>query len=192
MLVYSVVNCSVVSNSLQPVRLLCLWTSPGKNIGVGCHALLPEIFSTQGLNPGLPNCRRNLYCLSHQGSLRIYEPLEAGYTGETALIHRFFTFSSTVCVCVCVCVCACARGHSGAPTLCGPMDYGPPGSSAQGTLQARMPEWVAISLSRGSSRPRDQSRVSYMSCSGSRILYLERLDLNSSSRKYSVYSMAQN
>ena len=104
MLVYSV-NCSVVSNSLQPVRVLCLWTSPGKNIGVGCHALLPEIFSTQGLNPGLPNCRRNLYCLSHQGSLRIYEPLEAGYTGETALIHRFFTFSSTVCVCVCVCVC---------------------------------------------------------------------------------------
>ena len=114
MLVYSVVNCSVVSNSLQPVRLLCLWTSPGKNIGVGCHALLPEIFSTQGLNPGLPNCRRNLYCLSHQGSLRIYEPLEAGYTGETALIHRFFTFSSTVCVCVCVCARVCTQ----VPQLC--------------------------------------------------------------------------
>ena len=25
---------------LQPARLLCPWTSPGKNTGVGCHALL--------------------------------------------------------------------------------------------------------------------------------------------------------
>ena len=27
--------------------------SPGKNIGVGCHALLQGLFPTQGLNPGL-------------------------------------------------------------------------------------------------------------------------------------------
>ena len=27
--------------------------SPGKNIGVGCHALPQGIFPTQGLNPGL-------------------------------------------------------------------------------------------------------------------------------------------
>ena len=27
---------------------------PGKNTGVGCHALLQGIFPTQGLNPGLP------------------------------------------------------------------------------------------------------------------------------------------
>ena len=31
--------------------------SPGKNTGVGCHALLQGIFPTQGLNPGLPHCR---------------------------------------------------------------------------------------------------------------------------------------
>ena len=30
--------------------LLCPWDSPGKNIGVGCHALLQGIFLTQGLN----------------------------------------------------------------------------------------------------------------------------------------------
>ena len=41
---------------------------PGKNTGVGCHALLQEIFPTQGSNPGLLHCRRILYCLSHQGS----------------------------------------------------------------------------------------------------------------------------
>ena len=40
---------------------------PGKSPGVGCHALLQEIFPTQGSNPGLPHCRRILYCLSHQG-----------------------------------------------------------------------------------------------------------------------------
>ena len=31
--------------------------SPGKNTGVGCHALLQGIFPTQGTNPGLPHCR---------------------------------------------------------------------------------------------------------------------------------------
>ena len=30
--------------------------SPGKNTGVGCHALLQGIFPTQGLIPGLPHC----------------------------------------------------------------------------------------------------------------------------------------
>ena len=47
--------------------------SPGKNTGVGCHALLQGIFPTQGSNPGLPHCRWSLYCLSHQGSQRILE-----------------------------------------------------------------------------------------------------------------------
>ena len=43
--------------------------SPGKNTGMGGHALPQGIFSTQGLNPGLPHCRWILYQLSHQGSL---------------------------------------------------------------------------------------------------------------------------
>ena len=42
--------------------------SPGKNTGVGCHALLQGIFLTQGSNPGLPHCRCVLYHLSHQGN----------------------------------------------------------------------------------------------------------------------------
>ena len=41
-----------------------------------------------------------------------------------------------------------------------PMDCSPPGSSLHGILQARILEWVAISFSRGSSRPRDQTQVS--------------------------------
>ena len=31
-------------------RLLCPWDFPGKNTGVGCHFLLPEIFPTQRSN----------------------------------------------------------------------------------------------------------------------------------------------
>ena len=46
------------------------------------------------------------------------------------------------------------------PTLCDPMDCSPPGSSVHGILQARILEWVAISFSRGSSQPRDQTQVS--------------------------------
>ena len=46
------------------------------------------------------------------------------------------------------------------PTLCNPMDCSPPGSSVQGILQARILEWVAISFSKESSQPRDQSWVS--------------------------------
>ena len=45
-------------------------------------------------------------------------------------------------------------------TLGNPMDCSPPGSSVHGILQARILEWVAISVSRGSSHPRDQTQVS--------------------------------
>ena len=46
------------------------------------------------------------------------------------------------------------------PTLCDPMYYSPPGFSVHGILQARMLEWVAISFSRGSSGPKNQTQVS--------------------------------
>ena len=39
-------------------------------------------------------------------------------------------------------------------TLCSPMDHSPPGSSVRGILQARILEWVVMSSSRGSPRPR--------------------------------------
>ena len=49
-------------------------------------------------------------------------------------------------------------------TLCDPMDHSPSGSSVHGILQARIPEWVIVPSSRGSSRARDRTRVSYISC----------------------------
>ena len=46
------------------------------------------------------------------------------------------------------------------PTLCDPMDCSLPDSSVHGISQARILEWVAISSSRGSSQPRDQTHIS--------------------------------
>ena len=45
-------------------------------------------------------------------------------------------------------------------TLCDPMDCSLSGSSVHGILQARIVEWVAMPSSRGSSWPRDRTRVS--------------------------------
>ena len=42
-------------------------------------------------------------------------------------------------------------------TLCDPMDCSLPGSSVRGIFQAIVLEWIAISFSRGSSRPRDRT-----------------------------------
>ena len=55
-------NCSLPGSSVHG-------NSPGKNAGVGCHALLQGIFPIQGSNLDLPHFRQILYHLSHQGSL---------------------------------------------------------------------------------------------------------------------------
>ena len=49
--------------------------------------------------------------------------------------------------------------------------WSPPGSSVHGILQARILEWVAMPSSRGSSLPRDQTRISFVPCIGRWVLY---------------------
>ena len=56
-------------------------------------------------------------------------------------------------------------------TLHDPMDHSPSGSSVHGILQARILEWVAMPFSRGSSRPRGWTCISYVSCIGRWVLY---------------------
>ena len=58
--------------------------SPGKNTGVGCHALLQGTFPTQGSNPGLPHCRQILYCLSQCGGCYIFGNISCVFTVERA------------------------------------------------------------------------------------------------------------
>ena len=57
---------------------------------------------------------------------------------------------------------------SSSPILCDLVDHSTPGSSVHEIYQARIQEWFAISFSRVSSCPRDQTRIS---CIGRRVLY---------------------
>ena len=90
--------------------------------------------------------------------------------------HRFFSY------CVCVCSVIPKRCQQGPPrhtqsvdklclTLCDLMDSSQPGSSVHGIFQARILGWVAISYSRGSSWPRNQTHISCISCNDRQIFY---------------------
>ena len=56
----------------------------------------------------------------------------------------------------------CANLLQWCPTLCSPVDCSLPGSSVHGIFQAWILEWVVISFFKGSSQPRDQTRVSFI------------------------------
>ena len=102
---------------------------------MGCHALLQEIFPTQGSN-------LHLLCLLHRqvGSLPLAPGV--GRIGERCFCFCFLisTYSAT------------SESESETEvaqsclTLCDPMGCSPPGSSVHGILQARILEWVATSL----------------------------------------------
>ena len=61
-------------------------------------------------------------------------------------------------------LCARAQSLQSCLTLCDPMDHYPPDSSVHGIFQLRIPEWVATPSSRGSSRLRDRTHISCISC----------------------------
>ena len=67
-------------------------------------------------------------------------------------------------------LCLCFVAQS-CPSLCNPLLSSPPGSSVHGIFQARLLEWLALLLSRGSSQSRDGTHVSFISCTGRWILY---------------------
>ena len=72
-------------------------------------------------------------------------------------------FSCTVCI--------RAKSFQSCPPLCDLMDCSPPGSTVHGILQARILGRAAMPSSRGSSQPRDWTRVSYVFCIGGWVLY---------------------
>ena len=54
----SVKSDSATLWTIEPTKLFCPWDSPGKDPGIGCHALFKVIFPMQGSNP-------HLLCLLH-------------------------------------------------------------------------------------------------------------------------------
>ena len=85
--------CAQSCPTLRPHGLLC-----------PCQALLQGIFLTQGSSPGLPHCRRILYCLGRQGSppggsnwqtLRGIKYMCAVYEGPERITHAFSNLTSS-------------------------------------------------------------------------------------------------
>ena len=74
--------------TIEPTRLLCPWNSPGMHTGMSSHSLLQGIFPTQGLNPGVLQCRQILHHLSHQGSPD---------TLFTSVVKQFLKICNKVC-----------------------------------------------------------------------------------------------
>ena len=75
--------------------------------------------------------RQHLICFSIEKPLRSIPVLTA---------HHSLRTRSTAAA-------AAAKSLQSCPTLCDPIDGSPPGSPVPGILQARTPEWVAISFS---------------------------------------------
>jgi len=91
------------------------------------------------------------------------------------------------CFCICLFLCfLCLRRHTkkycqraclhakslqSCPTLCDPIGHSLPGFSVHEILQEWILEWVAMPSSKGSSRPRDQTHISYVFCIGRQVLY---------------------
>ena len=94
--------CNSMDWSWQPTRLLYPWNFPGKNTGVGCHALLQGLFPIQGLNPGLSHCRWILYHLSHEGSANYQRNTNKNYnevslhTGQSGHHQKVYKCGSVV------------------------------------------------------------------------------------------------
>ena len=84
-------------------------------------------------------------CWSKYGENRLEVP-----KGNSVLDMFFGAFVGHVCV------------WSVVSDSCELVDCSLPGFSVLGILQARIPEWVDISSSRGSSRPRDQTHIFYI------------------------------
>ena len=134
---------------LQPARLLCTWDSPGKNTGVDCHALFQGIFLIQGLNPCL------LFLLRWQLDFFFFFFFTTSTTLK-ALVIMYIMITSYVYILQNdhrskpsshpSDSLAATKSLQSCPTLCNPIGDSPPGSPIPGSLQARTPEWVAISF----------------------------------------------
>ena len=111
---------------------------------MGCHALLQGIFQTQGLNPGLPHCRRPSEPPGkpkHAGvsSLCLFQEIFPTQELNGGLLHRKWGSLPAELPekSIHIAAAAAAKSLQSRPTLCDPIDGSPPGSPVPGVLQAR-------------------------------------------------------
>ena len=162
---------SVRPHRWQPTRLPRPWDSPGKNTGVGCYFLLQcmKVKSESEVAQSCLTLRDPMDCSPPGSSLRPW-----GFPGRNTgvgcycllrIIIILIFKSSRPCIhrlrpWSCNLIESESEVAQSCPTFCEPTDCSLPGSSVHGIFQARMLEWVAISFSRRSSRPRDWTWVS--------------------------------
>ena len=99
--------------------------------------------------------------------------------GHKHSLHVCLYLYIYICVCVCVCVCVCLSVyvsvcmcvHLFVSNSLQPQELQLPCFSVYGTFQARILEQVAISFSRGSSWPKDQTCASCVYYIGRQVLY---------------------
>ena len=140
----------------QPIRLPHPLDSPGKNTGVVCNFLLQcmKVKSKSEVAQSCLTLSDPMDC-SQPGTLLHLKYLidKSGYIHMYWGVRFWHNYWSEV---------KWNEVAQSCPTLCDPMDCGLPGSTVHGGFQARILEWVAISFSRRSSRPRDWTRVSHI------------------------------
>ena len=78
----------------------------------------------------------------------------------------------------------CAKLLQSCPTLCDLWTVAPQAPLSVETVQTRILEWVAKPSSRESSRPRDRTRISYISCIGFSTLQKSNENLVWESERY--------
>ena len=104
------------------------------------------------LDPSLLSCYHNYYS-SYNTSLYLLETLPLAFLLFLLLLFLFLLEATHWNDNPCFVAHSCL-------TLCNPMDHSPQGSSVHWIFQARILEWVAISFSRGSCWPMDQTCIS--------------------------------
>ena len=115
------------------------------------HSKLVDVFSSNVVDI-------SLICLLPFPQLLVTDPIFL-WRNCLSLFHMaFLGLQSRI-------LCSSGHGDGGlvtksCSTLATPWTVGPPGSSVHGIFQARILEWIAISFSRGSSQPRNQTQVS--------------------------------
>ena len=90
----------------------------------------------------------NKVCLIESGAISADESLQLSLVIKNCPVHPGGRERANVFLCVYA---------QSLQTLCGPLDCSPRGSSLHGISQARVLEWVAISSSRGSFLPKNQT-----------------------------------